>query len=82
MRRRRPAEIFSADEIAAIGRFCAAMRLDWGGLDILRDRADGRIYVVDVNKTDVGPVIALSLPEKLRSVALLASALRALVEAG
>lgn len=70
-----PEDIFSPGEIASIGRFCAAMRLDWGGLDILRDRVDGRIYVVDVNKTDAGPITALPLLQKLRSTAILAHAL-------
>ena len=46
---------------------------------MLRD-ADGRLYVVDVNKTDAGPIIALPLRQKLRSVALLAEALTALVQ--
>lgn len=74
-----PANIFSPEEIASIGRFAVAMRLDWGGLDILRDRADGRIYVVDVNKTDAGPITSLSLRDKLRSTAVLANALLAMV---
>jgi hypothetical protein len=43
-------------------------------MDILRDR-DGRIYIVDVNKTDAGPIIALPLGEKLASTAILADAL-------
>lgn len=72
---RAPGEVFSAEEIATIRRFNARMGLDWGGLDILRDRADGRIYVVDVNKTDVGPLIALSWPDKIRSMRRLADAL-------
>lgn len=79
VRRRLPAAVYSQDEVVAITRFCTAMGLDWGGLDILRCQTDGRIYVVDVNKTDVGPIIALSLPEKLRSVAMLAAALRGLI---
>ncbi|WP_174274242.1 hypothetical protein [Sphingomonas bacterium] len=76
---RDPAMVFSEGERCAIRRFCAAIGLDWGGLDILRDRHDGRIYIVDVNKTDAGPVIDLPLREKLRSTALLAGALRALL---
>jgi hypothetical protein len=79
VQRRSPASVYTDDELAAIARFCAAMGLDWGSLDVLRCRTDGRIYIVDVNKTDVGPVIALSLVEKMRSVAMLAAALRALV---
>ncbi len=40
----------------------------------------GRIYIVDVNKTDVGPVIALSLRDKLASTNALAKALIALLK--
>ncbi|HRD45055.1 MAG TPA: hypothetical protein PLF78_01080 [Caulobacter sp.] len=74
--------VFSPEEIEAIGRFCAAMNLDWGGLDILRDRASGRLYIVDVNKTDMGPPIALPLPAKLTATRLLADAFRTLISAG
>jgi hypothetical protein len=70
-------EIFSAHEIALIIAFNAAMGLECGGLDILRDQADGRIYIVDVNKTDVGPLIALKWPVKMASMRLLGQALRA-----
>jgi hypothetical protein len=76
---RRPDEVFSPGELALIRRFNARMGADWGGLDILRDRHDGRIYIVDVNKTDVGPVIALSWVDKARSMSRLARALERLV---
>jgi glutathione synthase/RimK-type ligase-like ATP-grasp enzyme len=76
-------EIFSPQEIALIIAFNAAMGLECGGLDILRDQADGRIYIVDVNKTDVGPLIALKWSVKMKSMALLGQALRAwLIERG
>lgn len=74
-----PREVFSEDEIARLGVFCRAMGLDWGGLDILRDRPTGRLYVVDVNKTDMGPPIALPFPAKLKAVARMGRALRALI---
>jgi hypothetical protein len=70
-------EIFSPQEIALIIAFNAAMGLECGGLDIMRDQADGRIYIVDVNKTDVGPLIALKWSVKMASMALLGQALRA-----
>lgn len=73
-----PEAVFSAEELAAISAFCQAMGLDWGGLDILRDK-DGRIYVVDVNKTDMGPPIALPLKDKLRATSLLATAFLTLI---
>ena len=75
-----PEDIFSVEEIARISEFCRAMRLDWGGLDILRDAGDGRIYIVDVNKTDM-PVLVLSTREKLEVSRRLAKALRDGVEA-
>ncbi|TAL36524.1 MAG: hypothetical protein EPN98_04535 [Phenylobacterium sp.] len=74
-----PREVFSEDEIARLGVFCRVMGLDWGGLDILRDRPTGRLYVVDVNKTDMGPPIALPFPAKLKAVARMGRALRALI---
>lgn len=76
----RPFEIFSTEELDQIGHFLEAMGADWAGLDILRDRVSRRIYVVDVNKTDVGPPVALSLADKIRSTRILAAALKTLVE--
>ena len=75
-----PEDMFSADELAKIAEFCRAMRLDWGGLDILRDAADGRIYIVDVNKTDM-PVLVLPTKDKLEVSDRLAKLLRQEVEA-
>ena len=75
----RPQDVFSDAEIETLGRFARAMRLDWGGLDVLRDRASGRLYVVDVNKTDMGPPIALPFAGKIAAVARLGRALRQLV---
>lgn len=77
VRRLDPLDVFSAEERGLIKRFCAAMGLDWGGLDVLRDRRDGQIWIVDVNKTDMGPPTALPLFEKLASARTLARALRA-----
>lgn len=74
-----PAETFSPRELSQIRAFNARMGADWAGLDILRDRDDGRIYIVDVNKTDVGPVIALSWLDKIRSMHRLGKALERLI---
>jgi hypothetical protein len=70
----RPADVFSPAEIELISRFTRELRLDWGGVDVLRDRADGRIYIVDANKTDMGPPIALKLKYQLRATRILARA--------
>ena len=74
----KPEAVFSEAELEAIGRFLTLMQVDWAGLDILRN-VDGRIYVVDVNKTDVGPIIALPWADKVRSTAMLARALDQMV---
>lgn len=77
---RAPEEVFSAEEIAAIGRFCAEIGFDWGGLDILRDCDDGRLYIVDANKTDMGPPVAMPLRDKLEATRRLAHAFRAFAQ--
>lgn len=69
-----PKNCYSADEIRVIERFAAEIGLDWGGVDVLRDRATGRIYIVDANKTDMGPPVALKLGGKLRATRRMARA--------
>ncbi|MEZ5894150.1 MAG: hypothetical protein R3C58_13535 [Parvularculaceae bacterium] len=66
--------MLSKAEQEKISEFATNMRLDFGGLDILRDRHDGRIYIVDANKTDMGPPAAMRGQDKL-------TAMRALGEA-
>jgi hypothetical protein len=75
----KPEDVFSAAELAQIRRFCAVMRLDWGGLDVLREHASGRLYVVDVNKTDTGPAVVLSWRDRVKATSMLAKALTEMV---
>lgn len=70
-----PDEVFSTEELAMIRSFAEKLGLDWGGLDVLRDAEDGRIYIVDANKTDMGPPVALPLREKLAATRALARTL-------
>jgi hypothetical protein len=70
----RPEEVYTAAEIDLIRRFASEIKLEWGGIDVLRDRNDGRIYIVDANKTDMGPPVAMKLGQKLRATRLLARA--------
>jgi hypothetical protein len=74
-----PEEVFSVEERERIGDFTREIGLEWGGVDVLRDRADGKLYIVDANKTDMGPPIALNLPDKLKATRALASAFREFV---
>lgn len=74
-------KVLSRDEQDMLAKFTQAMGLDWGGLDVLRDRSDGRLYVVDVNKTDMGPPIAMSLDDKIRVTRRLADAFLEYLEA-
>jgi len=62
----KPAEdAFSDEEIALITQFCAEMALDFGAIDVMRDKHDGRIYIVDVNKTCM-PVLSLTLRQQIQ----------------
>ncbi len=69
-----PRNCYSAEEIAVIERFALEMGLDWGGVDCLRDRNSGRLYIVDANKTDMGPPVILKLGAKLRATRRMAQA--------
>jgi len=75
-----PDAVLSKKEQELISTFAKAMHLDFGGLDVLRNRADGRIYIVDVNKTDMGPPTALSGKNKLVAIRGLAQAFANLVD--
>lgn len=66
-----PDDLLSYEERRKITLFAKAMGLDWGGMDILRDKQDGKIYIVDVNKTDMGPPLALSLRDKNKAITIL-----------
>ncbi len=73
--------MLSREEQDQIARFASAMRLDFGGLDVLRDRHDGRIYIVDANKTDMGPPAAMRGQDKLTAMRALAEAFAGAIDA-
>ncbi len=74
---RRPDEVFSTAELQQISAFTRQIGLDWGGVDVLRDRNDGHLYIVDANKTDMGPPIGLNLPDKIKATYMLRDAFSA-----
>jgi hypothetical protein len=70
----RPDELLSANEQDQIIAFAKMMGADWCELDVLRHRGDGKIYIVDLNKTAYGP--PAELPQKEEAVALLTASFR------
>jgi hypothetical protein len=69
-----PDLVFSMEEKRRIARFAAILGMDYGELDVLRDSASGRLYIVDANKTPVsfGPIMRMR--EKLRALEAIARA--------
>jgi len=47
--------IFSNEEIKNTIDFCQGIGLDYGELDVLRDKKNGKLYIVDANDTPTGP---------------------------
>lgn len=76
---RKPEDVFSPAELQQISAFTREIGLDWGGVDVLRDRNDGTLCIVDANKTDMGPPIGLNLPDKIVATRQLAQAFRTFV---
>ncbi|MEM9670417.1 MAG: hypothetical protein AAF950_15965 [Pseudomonadota bacterium] len=69
-----PKLVYSPEEMEIIRRFAARIGLEWGGVDVLRDRRTGKIHIVDANKTDMGPPTALPFGGKLRATRRMAKA--------
>jgi hypothetical protein len=70
----RTSDVLTAGEVRLILAFCRTIGLDFGELDVLRDRHDGRIYIVDANPTPWGPPAEIAWSHQ-------SFALRALAEA-
>jgi len=66
--------VFDESETRQLIDVAAELSLDLGELDVLRDREDGRIYVVDVSNTPSGPPNHLPRPDRSRAVELISSA--------
>ena len=48
-------DVLSENEIQLINQFCKKIHFEYGELDILRNKDDGKIYIVDINNTPYGP---------------------------
>jgi hypothetical protein len=73
----RAGDVFSAGERERIIAFSREMGLDLGELDILRDRGDGRLYIIDVNPTPAGPPGYMPAREYRRALKVLSAAFEA-----
>ena len=76
----KPEQAFTADEIKKIVEFCDVVGLEFGSVDIMRDKVDNRIYIVDVNKTCM-PVLSLTTKKQMEAQRKIAQALMATVTA-
>jgi hypothetical protein len=78
--------LFSTEEQSRILQLCERMGLDFGELDVLRDDADGRLYVIDANKTPAGMGIAYrhrwTVGQRREALQRLSAAFQAAVDAG
>lgn len=66
-------DLLSQDEVHDVLRFCELLGLDYGELDVLRDRGDGRLYIVDANPTPWGPPSGISRTDAQRAIAMLSA---------
>ena len=69
-------ELFSVPEQTLILSFCNIIGLDIGELDVLRDTVDGRLYIVDVNKTAYSHPIELKFRDALAALLKMTAAFR------
>lgn len=71
-----PSEVLTIEEISLCQRFCQALGMDYGELDILRDGRNGRVYIVDANDTPAGPPKTLPTSERDQALRLIATGFR------
>ncbi len=74
----RTEDVFSTEEQAMLIEFGQALKLDYGGMDVLRDMDSNKLYVVDVNTTPFGPPAELPNDERRRALSILAQAFQKL----
>ncbi len=60
--------MLSENELLNIYHFCEKIGMDYGELDVLRDRDDGRIYIVDANIAPSGPPSPISDEDARRAI--------------
>lgn len=66
--------VLSKEELNKIYLFCEEIGLDYGEVDVLRDKEEGRIYIVDANVAPSGPPSPISEDDGKLAVMRLAQA--------
>lgn len=75
-----PENVFESSEIHQIIQFAKSIGMDYGELDVLRNRRDGRIYIVDANNTPFGPPNGLSEKNMESALSLMAVSFKELIQ--
>lgn len=68
--------VLSPEEIEKVKEFVKTSKIDFAEIDILRDKKDGRIYVIDVNDTPQSARDNVSKEELTKNIRILASAFK------
>lgn len=72
-------EVFDPEEITKIQKFARRMGMDFGELDVLRDR-DGCIFIVDANSTPFGPPNGLKESDHKRALTKMRKTFQTLIQ--
>jgi hypothetical protein len=67
-------DMLSENELLNIYHFCGKIGMDYGELDVLRDRNDDHIYIVDANIAPSGPPSPISDEDARRAIVKLSHA--------
>jgi hypothetical protein len=67
-------DLLTEEEVEKINQFCEKIGLDYGEIDILRDRGEQKIYIVDVNNDPSGPPSPISGDNSPTAIVRLAQA--------
>lgn len=62
------------EEIRKIFQFCEILGVEYGEIDVLRNRNDGKIYIVDVNTNPAGPPEPITADDSRTAIVRLAKA--------
>lgn len=69
-----PSAVLAEEEIESLLQFARIMGIDFGELDVMRDRADGRVYVFDANNTPCLRFVGVSAGDRRATIDRLAAA--------